>query len=177
MSNERTKAMEEALQAAVSRMNKSDGGASGMAADPIGMLMTLLPKLLENNDEREDLVEKLDGLEKETFHELKEQLRGLRKQVHRLFKAQQEALEELRDLREQQTAVGQAVLHLAEQMSRLDIVDDIGDEPEEEDFEDEDLLDDPDVYQDLSSAIAADRGRPKTTTTQRRKRQRPRRRN
>lgn len=177
MSADTSKAMEDALQAAVARMsNGSNGeaptGPGGLPMEPFGLLMALLPKLLENNEEREDLAEKLDGLEKDKFEPLHEQIRGARKQIHRVFKQQERILEELQEMREQQTAVGNAVLHLAEQMARVEIVDDAMDSED-----DDDDIEDSDVYDDLSSAIAADRrGRTQPPSSQRRKRQRPRRR-
>jgi uncharacterized coiled-coil protein SlyX len=124
-----TKAMEEALQMAVAHMaRQQDGGGNG-ATNPLNLLAAVLPKLLANDEEREDLVEKLEGLEKETFAPLQEQILGLRKQVHRVGKLQEAIIAELQELREQQTAVGNAVLHLAEQMSRVGIVEDqLGDD-------------------------------------------------
>jgi hypothetical protein len=120
-----TKAMEEALQMAVAHMaRQQDGGGGNGASNPLHLLAAVLPKLLSNDEEREDLVEKLEGLEKETFGPLQEQILGLRKQVHRVGKLQEAIIAELQELREQQTAVGNAVLHLAEQMSRIGIVDD-----------------------------------------------------
>lgn len=123
MSTDTTKAMEEALQAAVTRMTHGDKAPSATPTDPIGLLMALLPKLLSNDEERGDLVEKLEGFEKETMVPLQEQVKGMRKQLHRLARAQDEVLEALRELREQQTAVGNAVLHLADQMARIELLD------------------------------------------------------
>ncbi len=166
MSTDTTKAMEEALQAAVAKMTKSDGGASPMA-DPVGLLMSVLPRLLASNEEREDLVEKFDNLEKDTLAPLQEQIRGLRKQVHRVFKMQEDLVEDLRALREQQTAVGNAVLHLAEHMARVQIVDDAPDDYDEP-------IDDP----RLRRSPATDLGRARSTGEQfpqTRKRPRPRR--
>lgn len=125
-----TKAMEEALQSAVARMSKQDGGANG-GANPLNLLVAILPKLLNNDQEREDLVEKLEGLEKDSLVPLQEQIHGLRKQVHRVTKLQAAIIEELREMREQQSAVGNAVLHLAQQMSRVGIVEDQFDEDDE----------------------------------------------
>lgn len=124
-----TKAMEEALQLAVARMSKQDGNGNG-AANPMSMLAAILPKLLANDVDREDLVEKLEGLEKDSLGPLQEHVIGLRKQVQRVAKTQATILEELAALREQQTAIGNAVLHLAQQMARVGIIDD--DEGEEE---------------------------------------------
>jgi superfamily II RNA helicase len=124
--------MEEALQSAIARMSKQESSNGG--ANPLNLLMAILPKLLANNEEREDLVEKIEGLEKDSLAPLQEQIHGLRKQVHRAMKMQAAIIEELRELRDQQTAVGNAVLHLAQQMSRVGIVegsyeDDEFDEP------------------------------------------------
>src|SRR5262249_55176527 len=57
VSNDNTKAMQEALQSAVRRMNAGPPEASAGATDPIGLLMTILPKLMQKDDDREDLVE------------------------------------------------------------------------------------------------------------------------
>jgi DNA repair exonuclease SbcCD ATPase subunit len=170
VSTDTTKAMEEALQAAVARMTKSEGGGAGAGTDPMGLLMSLLPRLLASNEEREDLVEKLEGLEKESFAPLQEQIRGLRKQVHRVSKMQEELLEELRELREQQTAVGSAVLHLAEQMARVQIVDDVPDDGYDDPYDDVLLRRKP-------SDVVGETGRIKSAgdPSQRRKRPRPRR--
>jgi hypothetical protein len=168
VSTDTTKAMEEALQAAVARMAKPDGGGPAPTADPMGLLMAVLPRLLASNEEREDLAEKLEGLEKDAFVPLQEQLRGLRKQVHRVSKMQEELLGELRELREQQTAVGSAVLHLAEQMARVQIIDDGPDDGY-------DLVDDaPPAYNPFSVAAETGRGNPPGPGS-RRKRPRPRR--
>jgi hypothetical protein len=129
-----TKAMEEALQSAVARPSKQDGGNNG-GANPLSLLMAVLPKLLSNDEDREDIVEKLEGLEKETLVPLQEQIHGLRKQVQRVTKFQAAIIEELRELRDQQTAVGNAVLHLAQQMARVGIVDDRGDQLDDLDDE------------------------------------------
>jgi hypothetical protein len=169
MSGNTTQAMQDALQAAVSRMSDTNGGAKSAGADPIGLIMSVLPKLLENKEEREDIVEKLEGMEKETFSPLQEQMHGMRKQLHRVFKLQQLLVEELRQMREQQTAVGNAVLHLAEQMARIQIVDEL---PYDDDGDD-DMLADGDIYEDLPSAIAVETTRPSGKRT---KRPRPRRR-
>jgi hypothetical protein len=119
-----TKAMEEALQSAVARMSKQDSSNGNGAANPLNLLMAILPKLLANDTQREDLIEKIEGLEKDSLVPLQEQIHGLRKQVHRVTKLQAAIIEELREMREQQSAIGNAVLHLAKQMSRVGIVED-----------------------------------------------------
>ena len=50
----------------------------------------------------------------------------LRKQVHRVFKAQEQVLAELAELQRQQVAVNQAILDLAGQMARIEILEDQG---------------------------------------------------
>lgn len=141
MSVETDKAMEEALQAAVARMNRpSTNGSSG--SDPISLLMAVLPKLLENRSDREDVLEKIEGLQTEDLAVLREQVRLARKQLHRLLTSQEVVLEELRQLREQQAAVGNAVLHLAKEMARVEIL--------------EQMPDDVGIDEDLPSSVAAD---------------------
>jgi DNA repair exonuclease SbcCD ATPase subunit len=119
-----TKAMEEALQAAVAKMNRPSNGGSSTTSDMLSALLAVLPKLLENGrDDREDIAEKLDGLQTEEFAPMREQLRQLRMQVHRVRKTQDEVLSALEAMREQQTAIGEAVLQLARQMSRIELLD------------------------------------------------------
>jgi hypothetical protein len=146
---ESTKAMEEALQAAVKRMNAQNGhsgnggnGSNGVnapeatgmmngAVEPMGMLMSFLPKLLQNNDGRDEVLEKLEGLQKEEMAPMREQVLLLRKQLHRVLKTQELMLVEFRELRKQQTAVSHAVLDLAAQMARVEIVNELPEEDEE----------------------------------------------
>jgi hypothetical protein len=130
-----TKAMEDALQAAVAKMNRSaSNGAAPAAADPLSLLMTLLPKLLENRESPDEIVEKLEGLQSEELAPLREQVRLVRVQLHRVRKSQQDTLEALHQLREQQAAVGEAVLHLAKQMSRLEIFEGADDVDDDDDL-------------------------------------------
>jgi hypothetical protein len=127
-----TKVMQEALQAAVTRMNHgATTEPAAMPTDPIGALMSILPKLLNNNNETgEELLEKLDSLQKGDITALREQVLILRKQCYRMIKSQEQILAELGEMQKQQTAVGNAVLDLAEQMTRLQVVEQ--DEPEPE---------------------------------------------
>jgi hypothetical protein len=171
VSTDTTKAMEEALQAAVARMAKSEAGGASPPVDPMGLLMALLPRLLASNEEREDLAEKFEGLEKDALAPLQEEVRGLRKQVHRVFKMQGEIVEELRGLREQQTAVGSAVLHLAEQMARVQIVDDLSEDPDDGYNE---PIEDARVRRSPTPVAAAETGRSKPTGGQFQARKRPR---
>ena len=62
MKADTTKAMQDALEAAVGRMNNGHGAPANPAAPPtdlMGALMSILPKLLNNGDD-EDLLEELD---------------------------------------------------------------------------------------------------------------------
>ena len=145
MSAETDKAMEQAPQAAVARMNNRSSSNGSSGTDPVSLLMAILPKLLERKeDDREDVLEKIEGLQTEELASLREQLRGARKQLQRVIKSQELVLNELRELREQQAAVGNAVLHLAQEMSRVEI---LGETPE---------VAEPDLYEGLSSSIAGD---------------------
>lgn len=127
-----TKAMEEALQAAVTRMNKPAGGGGSGLTDPLGVIAAVLPKLLENRGEREDIGEKIDGLRTEDIAPLREQMQLVRKKLHRLGKAQEEMMGALDQLRAQQTAIGDAVLELVQQMARVEILDGVPDDMEPE---------------------------------------------
>lgn len=120
-----TRSMEEALQAAVAQMNRSgsNGAAPPAPMDPLSMIVSLLPKLLENLESREDLTEKLDGIQNEELTPIREQLRIVRQQLVRLRRSQDDVLTAIAQLREQQTAIGDAVLHLAQHMERLEILD------------------------------------------------------
>ena len=123
-----TKAMEEALQAAVSRMNRSEtNGGSVPHTDPIGLMAAILPKLLDNKGVRDAMLEKIEGLHTDDLLPLREELRLARKQIHRLHKAQDEMMAILRQLSEQQAAVGDTVLHIANQMARIEFVEPVAD--------------------------------------------------
>jgi hypothetical protein len=126
-----TKVMEEALQAAVSRMNNPDGarsGGGGGGTDPLGVVAAVLPKLLENRGEREDIAEQLEGMRNEELAPMRDQIKVIRARIHHLAKSQDTVLAALEQLREQQTAIGDAVLSLARQLARIEILD----EPEPE---------------------------------------------
>lgn len=128
MSAESTKAMEEALQAAVRRMN----GGGGDTPDPIGLISSILPKLLSPEDaeeERDEVLEKLEGLKREDLGTLREQVQLLRKQVHRIWKSHEELLARVKELAEGQQAAADAVLQLARHMARVRIIEELpGDE-------------------------------------------------
>ena len=127
MSTDSTKAMEEALQAAAQRLNGNGGGREGH--DPLGLLATVLPKLFaRDEEERDEVLEKLDGVQREDLAPLREEVLHLRKAVHRALKLQEATLAEVRELAAQQRAVVNAVLELARSMARVQIVEDLPDE-------------------------------------------------
>jgi hypothetical protein len=122
VTTDNTNAMQEALQTAVKRMNGNAAAATGIS-DPIGLLVSILPKLMQNNGDKDDLVDKIDGVQKETGAARAEIL-AVRKQLHRIYKLQEDTLAELRELQRQQIALGQAVLDLADQMAKIEILED-----------------------------------------------------
>jgi hypothetical protein len=122
---ETTKAMQEALQAAVARMNS---GASESRSNPMEMLaplLTMLPALLQNRDGGEEVAEKIEELRKGELSTLRDEVHVLRRQCSRLVKAQEQTLARLRDLQRQQVAAADAVLELARQMARIRFVGDV----------------------------------------------------
>jgi len=135
MSEADKQAMEDALQAAVTKMhsgggNGVNGGGPGLA-DPISLVMSLLPRLLQNKEAQEDVAEKIDGLRTEDMAAITEQIRLMRRQLHRVHKTQQMMCKQLAmmheqqgELQEQQTACGEVTLHLVQQMARLEVVED-----------------------------------------------------
>jgi hypothetical protein len=129
VSADNTKAMQEALNAAVKQLNNGSGAVRPpMPADPMGMLMTLLPRLLPGQDtDSEELGEKVEGVQKDVAG-VRADVQVLRKQVHRVFKMQEQVLAELAELQKQQLAVSQAILDLAGQMARIEILEDPGDD-------------------------------------------------
>jgi chromosome segregation ATPase len=127
VSTETTKAMQEALEAAVTRMN------SGSAPEPhvpsqtemLGALMGALPKLLRGDESGEELIERIDTLQKTELTPLREQVQMLRRQCHRIAKAQEALLARVEELQREQATASEAVLDLARQMERITFVEDI----------------------------------------------------
>ena len=123
-----TKGIEEALQSILSR---GDGTGVG-AKELIGGIVTLISKQLENSEEREDLVEKLEALTGKvaTIGRIVARNHKLLQAIHKTLGA------DLQVLCEQQTASGEAVLSLADQLhrhlGRLELIeeDDEGEELE-----------------------------------------------
>src|SRR5262249_10578380 len=119
------KAMQEALQAAVSRMNTNGSGeGKGGTSDIIAALMPILPKLLQNNGAGEELIEKIEGLQKGDLATLREQVQVLRKQCYRILKSQEQILGKVHEIQRQQVAAAGAVLDLAQQMARITFIED-----------------------------------------------------
>jgi hypothetical protein len=132
MKSDSNKAMQEALNATVARMQNGNGAAATgtsmpTATDLLGMLMTFLPKLLQNNEASEEMIEKLDekleSLQKGDITALREQVLLLRKQCHRLLKGQAEILSAVGEIQKQQNMANEAIVELAQQMSRMQIID------------------------------------------------------
>ena len=138
METDTTKAMQEALQSAVARMN---GGSSEPRSSPLealAPLLSMLPALLQNRESGEDVAEKLEELRKGELATLRDQVHVLRKQCARLMKSQEQILARLRDLQRQQSAAADAVLELAGQMARIRFVGDVA-PGEEEDYDERDV--------------------------------------
>lgn len=119
--------MQDALQAAVTRINNGNGSAEPQAAAPentFGAIMSALPKLLRSNESSEDVLEKLDALQNGGLTPLLEQVQRLRKHVKLLLKSQEQVLGKLDEMQRQQSAVARVVLNLARQMARITFVED-----------------------------------------------------
>jgi hypothetical protein len=134
---EKNRAMEDALQAAVAKMSGTPalpgGGApAAPSLDPIALLMTLLPKLLDRGAGDDDVGERLVSMQKEELQPLREQLARQQQLLERLFRAQKAVLHKLSAIETVQSAIGGAVTSLTEQMARIELVDD--DPPEPPDF-------------------------------------------
>lgn len=122
---ETTKAMQEALEAAVTRINNGSAGTQTGPADTMGALMSVLPKLLQNDGSGEEMLEKLDALQKGDLTSLRGQVRILRKQGRRMLKSQKRLLVRVSEIQRQQTAVASAVLDLAQQIARITFIEDV----------------------------------------------------
>jgi len=152
MKAETTKAMQDALDAAVRSMNASANGGSGHVQpepapshppDTMGAIMSIIPKLLQGSEASEEVMEKLESLQKGELTSLQEQVQILRKQCHRLLKsqeqifhAQEQLLLEMREIQKSQLASNAVVHELVQQMARVEIIEH---EPDEQDLEEEDL--------------------------------------
>lgn len=132
MSADTTQMMQDALQAAVTRLN-GNGSSEPRAAPPdtIGTLLSFVPKLLQNNEAGGRMLDKLEALQKGDLTSLRGDVQILRKQCFRVFKSQEQLLTKLSELEKQQAAIGHAVLELANQLARITFVDDAEDESED----------------------------------------------
>jgi hypothetical protein len=117
--------MEEALQAAVTRINHAPAEPPAGHTDTIGAVMSVLPKLLRNDESGEEMLEKLDALQKGDLTPLRGQVRILRRQCHLMLTFQKRLLARMGEIEKQQTVVANAVLHLAQQMARITLIDDV----------------------------------------------------
>jgi hypothetical protein len=133
---ETTKAMQDALQAAVTRINSngSNGGAEPKAfsGDVMGVLMSVVSKLLQGSESSEELVEKLDALQKGDLTALRDQVQILRKQCFRMLKSQEQIFLKVEEIQREQNNVARAVLDLAHHMARITFIDDAGVDDEED---------------------------------------------
>jgi hypothetical protein len=129
--------MQDALQATIARLNTgaAEPKAGILNADTIGVLMSIVQKLLQGSESSEDLVEKLDSLRTDDLASLREQVQILRKQCTRVMKAQEQLLEKVDGIRKEQTTIGRAVLDLAHHMARITVIDD---EPAGDPYRDDD---------------------------------------
>jgi hypothetical protein len=147
MKSDTTRAMQDALDAAVRSMNASvEGGNTGSnteapapsrSFDTMGAIMTILPKILQGSEVGEEVIEKLESLQKGELAALAEQVQALRLQCHRMLKSQQQLfrfqeqlLAEMREMQQTQVATSAAVGELAHHMARVEIIDPLLDEPE-----------------------------------------------
>jgi hypothetical protein len=131
--------MQEALQAAVARMNSGPAESRSNPMEALAPLLTMLPALFQNRGSGEDVAEKLEELRKGELATLRDQVHVLRKQCSRLMKSQEQILAKLRGLQREQSVAADAVLELARQMARITFVGDVS--PDEDDDEREDPLD------------------------------------
>jgi chromosome segregation ATPase len=143
MKEDTAKAMQEALQAAVSRMRGGDAATAPPTtplSDLIGGVVSSLPKLLQNNEANEELIEKLDekieSLHKGDITDLRAEMVILRKQCQRLVDGQEETWRVLQDIRRQQRAANLAIAQhleaITQHLARMTIIDnlplDVGDD-------------------------------------------------
>lgn len=128
MDTETTKQMQDALQAAVTKMNGNGsnglGESKGFSPDMMGVMMSVLSKLLQGSESSEELVEKLDSMQKGDITALREQVQVLRKQCFRILKSQEQLFLKVEEIQREQNNVARAVLDLAHHMARITFIDD-----------------------------------------------------
>ena len=136
MDTETTRQMQDALQAAVTKMNgngsNGNGESKGFSPDMMGVVMSVLTKLLQGSESSEELVEKLDAIQKGDITALREQVQVLRKQCFRILKSQEQVFLKVEEIQREQNNVARAVLDLAHHMARITFIDDDMDLDEEE---------------------------------------------
>lgn len=141
METDSTQAMQDALKAAVAKMN---AGAAPPDPKPtlmetLGPFLPMVPKLLQNISSGAEVLERLESIQKKDIAALREQVQLLRRQTHHMLKAQEQMLERVHEIQRQQVAAAGAVLDLAQQMARVTFVDDAPvdrfDDPGDDDFE------------------------------------------
>jgi hypothetical protein len=139
LSTDSTRVMQEALQAAVARMNNGSPPApSSPPPDTLGLLATLLPKLLNSQgEERDELAERIEALQKEDLAPLRAEVQALRRNLHQVFKMQQRIVAHLNALDQRQEATSGALLDLAGQMARVQIIPELPPETEEDEEHEE----------------------------------------
>jgi hypothetical protein len=120
--------MQDALQAAVTKMNGNGssglGESKGFSPDMMGVVMSVLTKLLQGSESSEELVEKLDAIQKGDITALREQVQVLRKQCFRILKSQEQLFLKVEEIQREQNNVARAVLDLAHHMARITFIDD-----------------------------------------------------
>lgn len=122
-----TKAMQDALDAAVRSLNNGSHGSDSPAParpDTMGAILTILPKLLRGNEANEQVVEKLDKLQKGDITALKAQVLTLRKQCRHLLKSHELLITQLAEIDKRQHTMIDAILDLRDQMARVVIAED-----------------------------------------------------
>jgi hypothetical protein len=140
--------MQDALQAAIARVNTGTGEPKPglLNADTIGVVMSIVQKLLQGSESSEDLVEKLESMRTDDLASLREQVQILRRQCVRVMKSQEQLMGKVDDILKEQTTIGRAVLDLAHHMARVTFIDDAPagdpyrDDGENEDYDEEPLV-------------------------------------
>jgi len=145
MNDAMTTGIEGALLAAVdSNGSTKPNGGGGATSDLISLAIKVLPKLLENSAEREELVEQ----QQQGVSMLQQEVRVLRRQLREFVQSHKGILEELHLMRELQSTM---VSHLA----RVQILD----MPDDEEFDDDfDESSDEYMYDDDLVAGTGQRG-------------------
>jgi hypothetical protein len=129
MNDAMTTGLEGALLAAVDSNGSGGTAGNGAASDLVSLAIKVLPKLLENSEQREDFVEQ----QKEGVSLLQKEVRVLRRQMREFVQSHKGILEELHLMRELQSTM---VAHLA-RVQILDMPDDTDIDDDYDEFPDE----------------------------------------